>query len=59
MNLLQLIADMIEAPDGAYDRLIGYGVPTQVIDGILALQRDDLAITLIRKGSKSSLEFIG
>jgi hypothetical protein len=40
MNIIELIADALETPAGAYDRMLDMGVDKGVIDAILALIRD-------------------
>lgn len=40
MNIIELIADALQNPEGAYDRMLGMGVQHDVIDHILALNRD-------------------
>lgn len=41
MNIIELIADALQCPDGAYDRMIAMGVQPDVIDAILALNWGD------------------
>jgi hypothetical protein len=40
MNIIELIADALQTPEGAYDRMLEMGVQQQVIDHVLALNRD-------------------
>ena len=46
MNIIKVIVDALSNPDGAYDRMLEMGVPSEVIDQVLALNRDrNVAIT--------------
>jgi hypothetical protein len=39
MHLLKIIADVLEEPNGAWDRMLAMGVQQEVADHVLALVR--------------------
>ena len=50
MHLLEIIADAMENPEGAYDRMLEMGVQHDVIDNILALSRDEIGVSVLQDG---------